>query len=716
MTPSKKSGPAEPRAQAAPPSGTAVSHGLSEFLIELSIAIHQHAMYPPGHPSLEPAAINVTDRVTYLLKERGTLSLGAAKDQLVIEGVGTDVNNPLLRELAGRLRRHHLGAISFHQGVSKQEILQFLTLMAEEPDLTDQPLGLAPRERREQQPNIHVHPVAYDSLRLLDDDGAVEEDEEGRTARTRYAQLWVGLAKTAVVRAGRDEQSPDEEVQGDPEDVSHDPAAVAQAISEHSESHAYDQMIVGYLLQIVQELRVASGPDAVQLNQRMGKLVAAMEPGALSRLLHMGGDSGQRHQFLTDASRGLKGESVLRLIEAASQSEEKKVSHSMLRMLGKLAQHADGATGAQRQHALESIQEQVSDLVTGWAPEDTSPQGYSEALSGMSAAKPDIFMEGVQLAETEPRRIVDMAFEVDVVGESVANAVRQLIETEDTLWLLGRVADNKSSALTQSLIGSSEGFGKLLQHMLDSEAVDRSTFDMLLELVGESAVEPMMRALVDTESIQFRRLLMDRLVTLQPDAGALATRHLDDPRWYVTRNMLRLLSGLDITPEEFVPDAYLRHEDHRVRYEALRLCTRVGRGREKAIIHGLDDVEEKTVRFALNAALVDCPRAALPFVASLAFSGPTDIRLLAVQVLETVVGQTARSALLKITRSKRGLFRWKHPPKSPVYLAALRALHSYPDDRHVRSVLDRALRRPDPEIAVAARQGSDGGAWGGWGG
>ncbi len=224
----------------------------------------------------------------------------------------------------------------------------------------------------------------------------------------------------------------------------------------------------------------------------------------------------------------------------------------------------------------------------------------------------------------------------------------------------------------------------------------------------------MMRALVDTESIQFRRLLMDRLVTLQPDAGALATRHLDDPRWYVTRNMLRLLDGVDVIPDEFVPDVYLRHEDHRVRYEALRLCTRSGRGREKAIIRGLTDVKEKTVRFALNAALVGCPSAALPYVASLTFSGPTDIRLLAIQVLETAVGQTARSALLKITRSKRGLFRRKHPPKNPVYLAALRALHSYPQDRHVRSVLDLARRRPDPEIETAAREGSDAGGWGSW--
>ncbi len=83
-----------------------MSRELSEFLLELSIAIQQHGMYPPGHPSLEPAATRTTDRVAYLLKERGTLSLGAARDQLVIEGVATDVNNPLLRDLAGRRATH----------------------------------------------------------------------------------------------------------------------------------------------------------------------------------------------------------------------------------------------------------------------------------------------------------------------------------------------------------------------------------------------------------------------------------------------------------------------------------------------------------------------------------------------------------------------------------------------------------------------------------
>jgi hypothetical protein len=310
----------------------------------------------------------------------------------------------------------------------------------------------------------------------------------------------------------------------------------------------------------------------------------------------------------------------------------------------------------------------------------------------MSAARPDSFTAGVRLAKAEPRRVVDMAFELDVVGDSVANAVRQLIASEDASWLLERIADNRTSALTQSLIGSTKEFGKLLQQLLDSEAVDPSSLDIMLELVGESAVEPMMQALVDTESRQVRRLLMDRLVLLQPDMGALTSRHLEDPRWYVTRNMLWLLNGADVVPEGFIPDPYLQHEDHRVRYEAVRLGTRLLQGREKAITRGLTDAEEKTVRFALTAALESCPPAALARVVSRASSGPLDIRLLAIRVIEAVGNETSLSTLLKITQPKRGLFGLKHPPKDPIYLAALRALHSSSYDPRVRRVLELAQR------------------------
>ena len=64
-----------------------------------------------------------------------------------------------------------------------------------------------------------------------------------------------------MVRADRDEQPSNEDADGDVNEVSHDPVVVAQAISEHSESDAYDQVVVGYLLQIAEELRTASGAE-----------------------------------------------------------------------------------------------------------------------------------------------------------------------------------------------------------------------------------------------------------------------------------------------------------------------------------------------------------------------------------------------------------------------------------------------------------------------
>src|SRR6266545_8940 len=111
-----------------------LSRDLSDFLIELSIALHKHAMYPEGHPSLGPAAAGVVRRAELLLDQRPTLSLGVARQQLVIEGVATDPKHPVLRELAERLHRHHLGAVTFRRGVKEGAVADALRTLAIEAE------------------------------------------------------------------------------------------------------------------------------------------------------------------------------------------------------------------------------------------------------------------------------------------------------------------------------------------------------------------------------------------------------------------------------------------------------------------------------------------------------------------------------------------------------------------------------------------------------
>lgn len=112
----------------------ALSREYSDFLIELSIALHKYGMYPSGHPSLEPAAAGVATRAASLLADRGQIAFGVARRQLVIEGVATNPSQPVLRRLAASLHRHHLGAVTFERGVAAQEITEALRVLSQEPE------------------------------------------------------------------------------------------------------------------------------------------------------------------------------------------------------------------------------------------------------------------------------------------------------------------------------------------------------------------------------------------------------------------------------------------------------------------------------------------------------------------------------------------------------------------------------------------------------
>jgi hypothetical protein len=77
-------------------------------------------MYPGGHPSLDAAVAGVTRCAARLLEERPVLVFGVARRQLVIQGVATDPDQPVLRRLAEGLHRH-LGAVSYSRGVRADE-------------------------------------------------------------------------------------------------------------------------------------------------------------------------------------------------------------------------------------------------------------------------------------------------------------------------------------------------------------------------------------------------------------------------------------------------------------------------------------------------------------------------------------------------------------------------------------------------------------------
>jgi len=673
----------------------ALSRELADFLIELSIALHKHAMYPEGHPSLGPAGERVAQRLGPLVAESGSLSLGVARNQLVIEGVATDSKNPVLADLAGRLHRHHLGAITFRRGCDAAQIHDCLGTLSIEADRTGQPLGLGPSRQLTAWSDITLHSLTYDALELVHGPEPEEGEDQGVDARTRADQLWVGLARAALAA---------DELE-DPQAVpsSTDPAVVAEAIDQHAGGTAYDQVIVGYLLKIAEELRTSKGGEAAALKKRVSKLVSSLDDRTKGRLLHMGGDRAQRQRFMLNASEGMTLEAVVDLVKAWAGTEEQDISHSLVRMLEKLSRHADEGSGARRENAEKSLREQVRGLIQNWSLTNPNPDEYSASLEAMSRERIGFAVPTKQRFLPEPQRLLEMALEVDTVGERVFKAVDQLVEQGEIAWVLHRIERAEAPAVTQA-VWNYVGGGAKLRDMLTAQDLNSETLDRIVERMGMASAEPMLDVLAETESTQSRRMLVDRLAKLGSDIGPRVVAWLDDPRWYVQRNMLSVLAELPQLPPDFNGAKFLQHADTRVRRQAVIVSLRSPALRDRAVCSAIADSDERIIRMGLNAAHESCPEAALALVVQKAVAAESQSqRLMAIQVLGSSGRPAALNALLAIAKPKRrSLLGFGPRAWSKEAIAAVKALRSFESDERVRRVLEMATKSRDPELARAA--------------
>jgi hypothetical protein len=735
--------PGAPSQPAAPRQSTvqraALPRELSDFLIEFSIALHKHSMYPDGHPTLGPASEGVARRLETLLAERGTLSLGVARDQLVIEGVATDPRHPVLKDLADRLHRHHLGAISFARGVVGEEIDESLKLLAEDASRGGrEPLGFRQLSKIAAWPHIRLYPLTFDRLQLLDGE---ESEEASSPGATKAAQLWVGLARAAL--ASEDVEKPTPEPAGPKPPEPHafrpqasqtaettapltdaeiakaleaaepsaaleaatvEPAQVAQAIEGHERGTAYDQVIVGYMLQIADELKVAGGSGAIALKKRMSKLIGALDQDTLSRLLEMGGDKTQRRQFILDASQGMAVDAVVDLVRAASGTGA-PVSNSMLRMLTKLGHHAERGPTQSRAMAETNLRDQVAELVQGWALADPNPDGYAAALEKMSQVAPALVAPGEAQYEPEADRLLKMACETGATGKALGRAADQLVMKNRLADALDVLEHAPQASPATEAIAARIATPEALRVMLSAQPVDFALLDRVVARMDDSVAEPMLDLLAESESRQVRRALLDRLIKLGPALGPHLVPRLGDQRWYVVRNLLHLAAELPTAPAGLNATQFAQHADLRVRREALRVLFKDPAVRTRAICTALSDEDPRVKRLAL-AAVSDggCPEAAVPLVVALATGDEeSDLRVAAVRALAAEGGRLSLDALLRITELRRSLLGgMRRGFDEPEFLAALGALGQFQSDRRARERLEQALALKDPAITRVA--------------
>jgi hypothetical protein len=624
---------------AAPPQ-TSLPRELSEFLLQLSIALHRFGIYPPGHPALDTLARKVRERLDLLLTQRTQVTLGVAQNQLVIEGAATDRRNPVLQDLAHRLHDHQIGAISFSRGVGDASLEWLLQALAVNPDRSGEPEGLRPPAERPPLPGIVLHPLGYELLSL---EGGLPTG--WRPESPRATTLWLGLAQAAMkaMAAGEEGQEPAPPDTGDGDPALQDPtppdgAEVARNLSKARRSSAYEQVIVGYLLQIAEELRQGSGPEVDGVRRRMAEMVQELDEGALERILRMGGDTARRREFMLNASEAMNLDAVLKLLKAASTSSRHALSGSLTRVLTKLALHAERGSEAVRDHAAGAFRETVEELVGSWdakvveRPEEAAGEGetgtpptasdeYALLLDTIARAAP-VFPAQEDDDEAESARmegpdgalrLLQTALEVGGDGPLADRAVAELVaggRVMEVLRLVDEVMDPGPEApssgevhalarrLERELVTPAQ-----LRKLLSRPEVEEGAVLELARRVGEAALDDLLDALENSDSRTVRRRAFDALAGL----GEVLARGLGprvpelgaDPRWFVRRNLLALLRSAGEVPKGFSPLPFLTDPDARVRRVALQMAVEHKAWREAALRAGLADRDPAVLRTAV---------------------------------------------------------------------------------------------------------------------
>jgi hypothetical protein len=677
--------------QPTPQEHRVLSREISVFLVQFSIALHNISTYPPGHPMLESAVDAVMGRLLPLLAQNPRLSLGVAKMQLLVEGAATDPDNAVLRDLAQRLHRHQIGALQYSEGVAHDEMADLLERLSADPVYQGEPLGLSTESNLRQWPHIRITPLAFDQLELVD-------QRPGDSDQSRAVRLWLALADTAILR-----DEPSEEKR------SLDASDVASSINESHRDESYDRVIVGYLLQLSRELSQSEGTDGAVLKRRLTELLDGLTPETLRRLLEIGGGLAERQELVKTLSGSIPVNAVMELIRASASASQQTVSHSLLRILTKLADHAQSPNATVRFDADVAFRDSVQDLVDSWVLKDPNPEAYTEVLERLArpdtALKPDAEIE----FESEAARVVKMSLELDLFGASAGDAVDHMVANGSLPTLFMLLEEDAGKSETGNRFWSHLCRAETVERLLSEESPDFESTSQVLERMGMDAAKPLLDALEKAESLGTRRWLLTRLSDLGPELGPLLVERLTDTPWFVQRNMLVLLGAIGAWPKGFSPVAHTRHEDSRVRRAALKLMLGRPELRDAALGEAVGDPADAVVRMGLGSAAESCPPSALPKIMSLLQDQTRDpeLRVLAIRALGTVSTSTTRDWLTNHALARKRWFRRRRlAAKSPELLAILPILAerwvTHPD---AAAVVRLATKSSDPEIRAAVGAG-----------
>jgi hypothetical protein len=661
---------------------------LLELLQELALAVHKRGIYPASHPMLNGSVDALARRFQLVLSKRTQLSIGVSRRQLVVDGAATDENNTGLADLAERLYEHELGGVTVLATLQRSTLDEFIGAIAVSPTRGSQPLGAAGRSQLARWNDLVLTRVAFDRLELMEDGSEAERDHP---KAKRSAELWLGLARAAVVGGALD-------------GALEDPARLAESITRQVNAEGAGAAVLGVLRQIIGELDDVDMHDT-PLRQRVSDLVRNLDDATISKLLQMRGDRKAEATFLERACDALTAAAVVRLTRVAAGQAGVPIAGAMLRLLAKLAQDADSrrVTSRAADRALRGV---IRKMLTNWKLIDPNPEAYTVVLTGIATNAIDP-QSDLGRDSCEAERILQIGVAANASGPSVDAALERLTATSGLAVAVDCLMACEPSPLRDSLLDrliNESTFREELSSDRPAVAVLQHAVDRL----GDRAVDGLVQELErrgEADAVWIVDLLA-RIGTKGIDVMGATLAGLSP---LALRHMIGLFVRYDRWPAESDPLEYASHSDSGVRRETYRYVLKHDETRDRAILAGLRDRDVRIFNLALSAISGGCPidvaRTLMPRLESPELSD--ELRARGVRALADTRHADVRVWLERRATTRHWLFRTIRLRKASLELSAIIAALAIRNDDAAESqrILALARKSRNPGIRRAALQG-----------
>jgi hypothetical protein len=598
---------------------------LSEAVIELNISRKNVGIYPPGHIQITKSIDRAYEILRRLFEIRPEMTLGVAKDTLLVGQDYLDQKNPVYRDFALSMHQQGIAAVTFIRGLDRDELVRFHRVLTTKPDDIRALGGIEKVMSNLSIPHIRILPIDYGSFHLTEEQeifrpqakaegGEKTGSTGGGTGDKTGAGMWQDFVShlTEGKLAGPEGQGVSLKDAGQI-----DPAELARLLNErkldaNAAIESYDRIITTH---------IRGAAEKKQLTQEQSQTLANFN--VLLKDLH----PELRKQFLSIAVQrmassapsaaeeivgGFTDDMVIEMIGQAS-IEGREISPTLAGLVGKLSKaqsQAQSAAPARPQgdgskqtedgsRAPIILPEHMQKLFDREKYEEYVSQDYDTMLRQMAAgaafARSDFPLEEHTKSLEDARldfqigRALIAFMEENIDEEDYTEFARKLItimpgflETGnfELLWdIVETLRRHTTEKPVKGIRAIAEESRKIFS---DAEfrakalnAFDRWMKDKgqeasgLIQAMGAETVPGLLDIYSNDASVGGKRLVFNLLCTFGDRTVREAYRRLRDPRAYFVRNLLILIRRAGNQTSIPYVKPLLKHKDQKVRMEAL---------------------------------------------------------------------------------------------------------------------------------------------------